>query len=126
MTVAAGNSLSANNSFDFFFLNADANRDRAVNALDFNALATNFGRTGRNFAQGNFNYDSQVNTLDFNVLASRFNKTLPQAAPPLAAVALSASSPTGSLFAVVRIDDPDRVDSLLQASVQNHAAALTK
>src|SRR5262249_283279 len=84
VTDAAGNPLSADNSFSIFFLNADANRDRVVNGLDFNALASNFGRTGRNFGQGNFNYDSLVNTLDFNLLASNFAKALPQPAPALA------------------------------------------
>src|SRR5207237_1129009 len=35
----------------------DANLDGTVNALDFNALATNFG-TGTTWSQGNFNYDN--------------------------------------------------------------------
>ena len=65
ITDAAGNALDgdANSiaggdwNFNFFFLAADANHDGTVNALDFNALATNFGANGANFSQGDFNYD---------------------------------------------------------------------
>src|SRR4029077_10306153 len=54
----------------------DANLDGRVNALDFNALATNFGRTGRLWEFGEFNYDGIVNTADFNLHASTLNETL--------------------------------------------------
>ncbi len=49
----------------------DANLDRRVNALDFNALATNYGSAG-GWAQGDFNGDGVVNSLDFNLLAGNF------------------------------------------------------
>jgi hypothetical protein len=68
----------------FYFLGADANRDRTVNALDFNVLASHYGQSGMSFSQGNFNYDGIVDTLDFNFLAARFNVPLP--APDLAMV----------------------------------------
>jgi hypothetical protein len=61
---------------DFFFLNGDANHDRAVNLLDFNILAVNFGLTGRDFTQGDFNYDGTVNLSDFNLLSVRFGTGL--------------------------------------------------
>src|SRR6266480_5643123 len=49
----------------------DANIDGKVNALDFNALASNFGGGGaiKRWFQGDFNYDGTVNTADFNALA---------------------------------------------------------
>jgi hypothetical protein len=49
-----------------------------VNALDFNALASNFGQNaGAEFWwQGDFNYDGNVNTLDFSALAANFNAPL--------------------------------------------------
>ena len=63
----------------------DANLDGLVNALDFNALATNFGGgTGKFWNQGDFNYDGSANTLDFTALAQNFNQVLP--APALAAL----------------------------------------
>ena len=53
----------------FFVLTADANRDRAVNTVDFNTLAANFGGNAKTFDQGNFNYAGLVDTADFNLLA---------------------------------------------------------
>jgi hypothetical protein len=80
----AGNALDGDGNgaggddftFDFFFLNGDANRDRTVDLLDFNILALNFGQSNRNFSQGDFNYDGTVDLLDFNILASRFGQSV--------------------------------------------------
>jgi hypothetical protein len=59
----------------------DANLDRKVNALDFNALASNFGNgTGKIWTMGDFNYDGMSNTLDFNAIAINFNQALPSPA----------------------------------------------
>jgi autotransporter-associated beta strand protein len=60
----------------------DANVDGVVNALDFNAVATNFGATGRVWAQGDFNYDGAVTTADFTMLAQNFLKAPLASAPP--------------------------------------------
>ena len=111
-----GNALDGNSdgtggdnfTFDFFFLNADANRDRVVNALDFNALASNFGASATTFAQGNFNYDAQVNTLDFNVLATHFNAALPS----IAAQSIAPTIEVKSLFSSQAVSDPP--SSILQ------------
>ena len=75
ITDAAGNHLPADQVLNFHFLDGDANGDNHVNAMDFDALATNYGKVGT-FAQGDFNYDGIVNTLDFNILAQHFNQTL--------------------------------------------------
>ena len=81
VTDVAGN-LFNGALLDFFFMQADANRDRRVNLADFNILAGNFGQSNRNFGQGDFNYDGQVNLGDFNILASRFGGVLgPFSAP---------------------------------------------
>jgi hypothetical protein len=96
----SGNPMAANYNLDFFVLSADANRDRVVNALDFNALATNFGAAGQTFSSGDFNYDGQVNSLDFNALAMRFGQPFPAGASSLA-------MPTGTpllLFSANGID----------------------
>jgi hypothetical protein len=50
----------------------DANLDGTVNLSDFNALASNFGTTGKVWTQGDFNYDGTVNLSDFNLLAGNF------------------------------------------------------
>jgi hypothetical protein len=50
----------------------DANIDGLVNLADFNALASNFGQSGKLWHQGDFNYDSLVNLADFNLLAGNF------------------------------------------------------
>jgi hypothetical protein len=117
ITDLAGNSLASSPTETFFFVNADANRDRTVNALDFNALATNFGLVGGTFSQGNFNYDGGVNTLDFNVLAAGFGTSLPAPATALSdsVAPLTASMPVQApaLFGSHRIDDVEPLQSLL-------------
>jgi O-glycosyl hydrolase len=73
---AAGNPLISSVSYDFFALTGDANRDQAVDTIDFNTLASHFGQTGQLFSNGDFNYDRQVDTIDFNLLSSRFGACL--------------------------------------------------
>ena len=111
ITDAAGNPLTpsagnSNHTFDFFSLVADANHDRNINALDFNALASNYGRPGRTFSQGNFNYDTAVDSIDFSLLAMHFGQTLALPAPsvlPNVGIAASASR-VKSLFGKNIID----------------------
>src|SRR5262249_9015523 len=67
-----------------YTLTGDANLDGRVNALDFNALASNFGGSGSLWVDGDFNYDGKVNALDFNAVATNFGQTLGTA--PLASV----------------------------------------
>jgi hypothetical protein len=99
--------------FNFFFLDADANADRAVDTTDFNQLAASFSQSGKTFSQGDFNYDTNVDTLDFNALAARFGKTLP--APSVrAAETLLPGAPSGSpMFGDRRIDQDNLARQLL-------------
>jgi parallel beta-helix repeat protein len=72
-----GNGTAGDNHFfNFFFLNADANRDRSVDIGDFSIVATRFNLPGT-FSQGNFNYDALTDIGDFAILASKFNTALP-------------------------------------------------
>lgn len=72
----------------------DANLDGIVNALDFNALATNFGGgAGKFWNNGDFNYDGVTNTADFTALAQNFGQTL-------SAPALGTLVPEPTLFAL--------------------------
>jgi hypothetical protein len=76
--TADGATSIAPYSFNVFVLSADANHDRYVNALDFNALATNYGKAAT-FSQGDFDYSGTVDSSDFALLAARFGTYL---APP--------------------------------------------
>ena len=78
---ATGNAMAADYTLPFFFLAADANRDRSVDTSDFNILAANFGSSGKTFADGDFNYDGAVDSIDFNILAANFSDVLPAATP---------------------------------------------
>ena len=64
--VATFSGLSVDNTAILvkFTFNGDANLDGKVNALDFNALATNFGKTPGSdvWSQGDFNYRWQRST----------------------------------------------------------------
>jgi ELWxxDGT repeat protein len=84
----AGESVDSTAVLLRYTIASDANFDGVVDTLDFNALAANFGGTGKRWSQADFNYDGMVNTLDFNSLAAQFGKTLP---PPSSAPALSAA-----------------------------------
>jgi hypothetical protein len=70
----AGNVSVADLNFSFFVLAGDANRNQKVDISDFNLLATNFGKTGKTFSQGDFDYSGTVTILDFNILATNFGK----------------------------------------------------
>jgi hypothetical protein len=99
----AANSFAAtNNSLDFYFLAGDANGDRTVNALDFNALASHFGFAGAGFAGGDFDFSGTVNSDDFSLLASHWLATTPAPAPGV---------PLGSLFADTLIKPGDSTDA---------------
>jgi hypothetical protein len=76
VTDPPGQPLPADAVVSFFVLAGDANRDRAVNLLDFNILANNFGQSGRLFSQGDFSYDGTVDLLDFNILANKFGQSV--------------------------------------------------
>ena len=76
------------------FLNGDANMDGTVNALDFNAVASNFGSSGMVWPEGDFNGDNVVNTLDFAYIAQNFGMTsAPPSVPSLSLAALALPSP---------------------------------
>jgi hypothetical protein len=97
----SGNALAANVTVDFFSLGGDANHDRKVDTLDFNALAANFGHIGATTAQGDFNHDGMVDTLDFNTLAANFGREVTPPADVSLAIATpvpAAASATRQLF----------------------------
>jgi|GEM_PF-2484826 len=58
-------------------LTGDANADGAVNTMDFNILAGNFGQNLSGVANGDFDTDGYVGSTDFNVLAANYGKVQP-------------------------------------------------
>jgi hypothetical protein len=103
-TDPVGNSLVGGDvQLPFFVLPGDANRDGIVNAVDFNALASNFGSAG-GLSSGDFDFNGTINSGDFNVLAANFNTNVtPHPSPALGTIA---SSP--SLFSSVTLADENR------------------
>jgi hypothetical protein len=79
----AGNALASNAVASFYFQAGDGDHNGAVDIHDFNVLATNFGKTGQTFSQGNYNYssDGTVDILDFNIVASNFGLLVSTSAP---------------------------------------------
>jgi autotransporter-associated beta strand protein len=76
-TAAGGFSgLDSTNVVVRYTYSGDANLDGKVDTLDFNALAGNFGGTGKVWTQADFNFDGTVDTLDFNFLASNFGQQI--------------------------------------------------
>ena len=67
-------------------LTGDANSDGVVNALDFNAIASNFGTAFPLFSRGDLNFDGHVNTGDFMIMANNFGQHLPPSSPGLGSV----------------------------------------
>jgi hypothetical protein len=76
----------------------DANLDGRVNALDFNALATDFGRSEQFWFTGDFSDDGLVTTADFNALAGNFNGLLPS---PTAALGAAVPEPCGCSLVIL-------------------------
>jgi len=86
----------------FFFLQADANRDRKVDSNDFDILATNFGLPSVNFASGDFDYDRDVDSGDFNILVGRFGSQLAPGAVGVADASPSATPVSHAALALPR------------------------
>jgi hypothetical protein len=107
----AGNHPATDIVFGFSFVNGDVNRDLIVNALDFNALASNYGATSSSFSQGDFNRDGTVNSIDFSTLAANFNDSAP--APPPGTIIAGpppASAPANLFNDVSRVDEASLLD----------------
>ncbi len=82
VTDSSGTPMAVDSTFNFTYFKGDANGDTTVNALDFNALATNYGKAGAMFGQGDFDHNGTVNSADFAILASRYGCQTLLAAKP--------------------------------------------
>jgi hypothetical protein len=118
-----GASIGRDYTMAFFSFEGDANYDRTVNALDFNAVASNFGASNRGFAGGDFDLNGVTNTADFTLLAGRFNHFFDGPAQPSVLFApggaiappsgLAAPAPLpASLFSDLTIADSDPANAL--------------
>jgi hypothetical protein len=82
----AGNVFAAGTESSFFFLNGDANHDRAVDFADLILLSQNYNRTvGMTFSTADLNYDGKVDFGDLIILSQRYNQTLAELPPPVIA-----------------------------------------
>ncbi len=82
-----------------YTLIGDSNLDGVVNALDFNAIATNFGTSG-SWWQGDSTYDGTVDINDFVAMAQNFGAALP--APPSSSLpALGALVPEPTMLGLL-------------------------
>jgi len=82
-TTFMGQSIDNTSVLARLTYNGDANLDGKVNALDFNAVATNFGKTPGSevWTQGDFNYDGLVNTSDFTAMSQDFGQAIASPGP---------------------------------------------
>ena len=76
--ATTGGLASPQQSFDFFFLLGDANRDRVVNDADLAILRSNLGRTNVGHSKGDFNFDKVVDAKDEALWQARKGNTLPE------------------------------------------------
>jgi hypothetical protein len=104
-TIFSGQSVDNTAVLIRYTYAGDANLDGVVNALDFNAVATNFGRSGAEWAQGDFNYDGTTSAADFVALSQNFGSTLPAPTIPagVVAAALSAVAPEPGTFGLMAV-----------------------
>ena len=85
MKDSAGNSATAGAIATFTVacpVPGDASGERTTNALDFNALANNYGKYGQGYSTGDFNFDGVVNSSDFAILAANYGKSSPLSSAP--------------------------------------------
>ena len=76
-TLFGGQSVDSTSLLVAYTFGGDSNLDGTVNALDFNALSSNFGVSGTGvWTQGDFNYDGMVDTQDFAAMAGNFGGSL--------------------------------------------------
>jgi hypothetical protein len=75
----------------------DANFSGKTDILDFNALAANFGKSNKTWAQGDFDYSGTVDIADFNLLATAFGKNAPINSAPFAEMLATLRESTASI-----------------------------
>jgi hypothetical protein len=86
------------------FANGDANMDGTVNALDFNAVATNYGNVSPvRWTEGDFTGDQLVTTADFTIMANNFGVVAPPPGPGpvLAGAALGSVVPEPAALGII-------------------------
>jgi hypothetical protein len=83
-TLAAGDVLADDFTFDFFILAGDADHDRDVDVNDLGVLASNWQQSPRPFSQGNLDYSANglVDVADLGILASNWQQELPVPSAP--------------------------------------------
>jgi hypothetical protein len=99
----ANGSAGGSNTYDFWFLPGDVNRDGTVSFADLTMVAQNYGGAGKSYRQGDLDGDGQVGFSDLVLLSQNYGETMggtangaAVAAPlPAAAPSPSVAKPTG-------------------------------
>jgi hypothetical protein len=82
LTNAVGDPMLDDYSGEFFFLGADADRNRVVDDEDLGAIALSWTvGSGKTFSQGDFSYDGAVNVSDVLALGQQWEKELKEPEP---------------------------------------------
>jgi filamentous hemagglutinin len=82
----AGQAIDASTMILMMTFAGDSNLDGAVNTIDFNRLAGNFGAANTNWLGSDFNYDHTVDSVDFTHFLSGYGQKLPAPSPELGAI----------------------------------------
>jgi hypothetical protein len=94
VSIFEGQSVDSTSILIRYTYVGDGNLDGTVNALDFNALASNYGQAGKTWTQGDYTNDGIVNSADFAALAANYGQVVPSSADtPADAVPLGAVVP---------------------------------
>jgi hypothetical protein len=93
----AGQSIDSTTIVLRFTVQGDADFSGKTDILDFNALATNFGKTNMTWRQGDFDYSGTIDIVDFNILATTFGQSVPINSAPFAGMLAAARESTASV-----------------------------
>ena len=81
VTDLNGHGTTTDYQLNYYFLGADANRDRHVNDQDQAILTAHLGQNDPLFSHGDFNYDGTVNAADQAILDAQLELWLPARGP---------------------------------------------
>ena len=73
----AGQSIDGSTMIFMMTFAGDSDLDGAVNTIDFNRLAGNFGATGTNWLGSDFDYNHVVDSIDFDLFMTGYGQKLP-------------------------------------------------
>lgn len=113
-----GNALAGNSTFDFFFVNGDANHSRQVDPLDTLILANNWLQTGKTFSEGDFDYDGDVDAADLGILGLNWLTVIAPPAPPPPPAPPAPPAPAATVASSILKSEPVKTVALTRTAVK--------